>query len=192
MQLITNVALKVKPLPIENKARFYVECPAINTKYDLELEYDGRDVFITFPLYKEVEITKLCQLVFGLFHMQSNFKRILFKEFSFLPCKKKIEYIFFQVNGITICVSKASNPYELMREYFREQGYVVFENDTECEVEERNRKLLQLYMFVYELFLQEVNNTNSKLKKDYIFFTSEKEKKLILIRNLRNISNTLN
>lgn len=177
MQLITNVTSKVGNFVDENKAEFNAECQSIRTKYDLKLEYDGRDVFVAFPLYNEheIEITKICQLILGLFHKQSNFKQLLFKEFSSLRCKKKIEYIFFEVNGVTICAHKDSNPYELMRDYFRELGYVVFDNDTECDIEERSVKLLKLYSFIYGLFLQEINKSNLKSKKKHIFFLSKEE-----------------
>lgn len=172
MQLVTNVTLKVGTITNKNKAEFNAECQSITTKYDLEVEYDGRDVLVTFPLYIQIEITKLCQLILGLFHKQSNFKQLLFKEFSFLQCKKKIEYIFFEVNGITICVNKCSDPYELMRGYFREQGYVVFDNDTEREIEDRNEKLLKLHRFIYRSFLQEMNRSK---EKHLLFLAKEEE-----------------
>ena len=116
MQLLTNVTLMLKPYINENEAIFNAECQAIRAKYDLKIEYDGRDVLVTFPLYSKIEITKWCQLILGLFHKQSNFKQLLFKSFSFLRCKKTLECIFFEVNGATICVKNDSNPYELMRE----------------------------------------------------------------------------
>lgn len=175
MQLLTNVTLKVAPLINENEAKFNAECQAIREKYDLKLEYDGRDVLVTFPLYSQIEMTKWCQLILGLFHEQSNFKPLLFKEFSFLRCKKKLECIFFEVNGVTICVKKNSNPYELMRSYFREQGYVVFDNDTEQQIKSRDEKLLKLRMFVYQIFLQESNNSDLKAKRRHIFFLSKEE-----------------
>lgn len=181
MQLVTNVTLKVRSFTNENKAEFSAECQSITTKYDLEVEYDGRDVLVTFSPYTQIEITKLCQLIFGLFHEQSNFKQLLFKEFSFLQCKKKIEYIFFEVNGITICVNKDSNPYELMRGYFREQGYVVLDNDTERKIEDRNEKLQKLYRFIYRSFLQEMN----KSKEKHIFFLSKEEKQAYYNKRFR-------
>lgn len=177
MQLITNVTSKVGNFVDENKAEFNAECQSIRTKYDLKLEYDGRDVFVAFPLYNEheIEITKICQLILGLFHKQSNFKQLLFKSFSFLRCKKTLECIFFEVNGATICVKNDSNPYELMREYFREQGYVVLNNDTEWQIKDRNEKLLKLRMFVYQIFLLESNNSDLKDKRKHIFFLTKDE-----------------
>lgn len=175
MQLLTNVTLMLKPHINENEAIFNAECQAIRAKYDLKIEYDGRDVLVTFPLYSKIEITKWCQLILSLFHKQSNFKQLLFKEFSFLRCKKRLECIFFEVNGVTICVRKDSNPYELMREYFCEQGYVVLNNDTEWQIKDRNEKLLKLCMFVYQKFLQESNNSDLKDKRKHIFFLTEDE-----------------
>lgn len=175
MQLITNVTLKLKPFINENEAIFSAECQAIRAKYDLKLEYDGRDVLVTFPLYSRLEITKWCQLILGLFHKHSNFSKLLFKEFSFLRCKKKIECIFFEVNGITICVKKDSNPYELMRNYFRERGYVVLDSDTEWQIKDRTEKLLRLIMFIHRIFLNESSNSDLKAKGKHIFFLTKEE-----------------
>lgn len=175
MQLLTNVTLMLKPYINENEAIFKAECQTIRAKYDLKIEYDGRDVLVTFPLYSGVEITKWCQIILGLFHKQSNFKQILFKTFSFLRCKKKLECIFFEVNGVTICVMKDSNPYELMRGYYREQGYLVLDNDTETQIKDRNEKLLKLSMFVYKIFLRESDNSDLKNKRKHIFFLTMDE-----------------
>jgi len=181
MQLITNVTLKADFFLNENKAKFSAECKEISTIYDLEIEYDGRDVLAIFPLYSQIEITKWCQLILGLFHKQSNFKQLLFKKFSFLRGKKKIECIFFEVNGITICVNKDSNPYELMRNYFREQGYVVLDNDTERQIEERNEKLQKLHRFIYRSYLQEMN----KSKKKHLVFISKEEEEAYYNKRFR-------
>ena len=122
MQLLTTV--KVKTVFNSNETEFTAKCQSINASYDLKIEYDGRDALIKFPSYYQIELTKWCQLVLGLFSKQSNFKRVLFKTFSFLKCNKKLEYIFFNVNGITISVQQDSDPYELMREYYRNSHYV--------------------------------------------------------------------
>ena len=62
-----------------------------------------------------------------------------------------------------------------MREYFREQGYVVLNNDTEWQIKDRNEKLLKLRMFVYQIFLLESNNSDLKDKRKHIFFLTKDE-----------------
>lgn len=89
MQLLTTV--KVKTVFNSNETEFTAKCQSINASYDLKIEYDGRDALIKFPSYYQIELTKWCQLVLGLFSKQSNFKRVLFKTFSFLKCNKKLE-----------------------------------------------------------------------------------------------------
>ena len=185
MQLLTNVTLKAEPFINENEATFNAECKAIRTKCDLQLEYDGRDVLVTFPPYSQIEITKWCQLILGLFHEQSNFKQLLFKTFSSLRCKTKLECIFFEANGVIICVKKDSNPYELMRGYFCEQGYVVLDNDTEQQINNRNEKLLKLRMFVYQIFIQESNNSDLKAKRKHIFFLSDEEEQAYKLKEYK-------
>ena len=127
---------------------------------------------------------------------QSNFKRVLFKTFSFLKCNKKLEYIFFNVNGITISVQQDSDPYELMREYYRNSHYVVLDNDTEQEIKERSKKLLKLQTFIYRIFLtkedesiyetKKSQNLNKKFKEFLSTFeldpdSSEESKELLLL-----------
>ena len=172
MQLLTTV--KVKTVFNSNEAEFTAKCQSINASYDLKIEYDCRDALIKFPSYYQIELTEWCQLVLGLFNKQSNFKRVLFKTFSFLKCNKKLEYIFFNVNGITISVQQDSDPYELMREYYRNSHYVVLDNDTEQEIKERSKKLLKLQTFIYRIFLQGEDNSTSK-SEHAIFFTKEEE-----------------
>lgn len=172
MQLLTTV--KVKTVFNSNEAEFTAKCQSINASYDFKIEYDGRDALIRFPSYYQIELTEWCQLVLGLFSKQSNFKRVLFKTFSFLKCNKKLEYIFFNVNGITISVQQDSDPYELMREYYRNSHYVVLDNDTEQEIKERSKKLLKLQTFIYRIFLQEEDNYTSKSEHAF-FFTKEEE-----------------
>lgn len=172
MQLLTTV--KVKTVFNSNEAEFTAKCQSINASYDFKIEYDGRDALIRFPSYYQIELTEWCQLVLGLFSKQSNFKRVLFKTFSFLKCNKKLEYIFFNVNGITISVQQDSDPYELMRDYYRNSHYVVLDNDTEQEIKERNKKLLKLQTFIYRIFLQEEDNSTSKSEHAF-FFTKEEE-----------------
>lgn len=62
-----------------------------------------------------------------------------------------------------------------MRGYFCEQGYVVLDNDTEQQINNRNEKLLKLRMFVYQIFIQESNNSDLKAKRKHIFFLSDEE-----------------
>lgn len=176
MQLLTNVTFKGMSFIDENKLlNINAECEAIRANYDLKLEYDGRDVFITFPPYSRIEVTKWCQLLLGLFHQQSNFKQLLSKEYPFLRCKKKVECIFFEVHSAIICVRENSNPYELMRHHFSELGYVVFNTDTECQIKTRNENLLKLYNFIYQMYLQENTVSDSKVKKHVFFLTTEEE-----------------
>lgn len=171
----TNVTLKTRSLYTPNEAVFNAECKAINANYDLELEYDGRDVKITFPLYSKIELTKWCQLILGLFNKKSNFKQLLFKTFSFMRCKKKLEYIFFEVQGDTICVEEHSNPYELMRDHYRKLGNVVLENDTEELIRDRNSRLLRFNVFIYQIFLERTSNSDSKNGWQSIVFLSGDE-----------------
>ena len=194
MQLLTTV--KVKTVFNSNETEFTAKCQSINASYDLKIEYDGRDALIKFPSYYQIELTKWCQLVLGLFSKQSNFKRVLFKTFSFLKCNKKLEYIFFNVNGITISVQQDSDPYELMREYYRNSHYVVLDIDTEQEIKERSKKLLKLQTFIYRIFLtkedesiyetKKSQNLNKKFKEFLSTFeldpdSSEESKELLLL-----------
>lgn len=184
MQLLTTV--KVKTVFNSNEAEFTAKCQSINASYDLKIEYDGRDVLIKFPSYSQIELTKCCQLVLGLFSEQSNFKRVLFKTFSFFKCNKKLEYIFFDVNGITIFVQQDSDPYKLMRNYYRELHYVVLDNDTEQEIKERSKKILKLQIFIYRIFLQDESNSTPKSKQ--FFFISEEEKSIYEIRKSQKLN----
>ena len=174
--MVTMVRIAVEPFLNENKSRFKARCKAIHAQCDLDVEYDGRDVFIEFSFLPVFGVTELCQLLVGLLDKKSNFKKELFKAYPFMHCEKKLERIYFEFLSVVTVVTKKSDPIELMRNHYRKLNYIVLPDDTEKQIKKRSENLLKLYSFVYSRFLEEVDNSDLREKRKNIIFLSEEAK----------------
>lgn len=175
MRLITNVQSIRKSYVNENLCECIVECSQIKTEYKLDVEYDGRDVLVYFPVFSKIELEKWFQTIMGLFDSKSNFKQLLFQTFSYLRGKKKFNYIFTEINGVVLQFDKDSDPFEVMRDYYRSLNYVVLDGDTDQMIQERSSKLLKLYTFVYDCFLKDYYSSLSEEERKPKFFLTDEE-----------------
>lgn len=104
--------------------------------------YDGTNILLEI-FVRGIKVSNVLHLIHGLFHENSNFKKILFHEYFYLK-PKDIKNIFFKsLTGYEFVITKNSNPDELVREYYRAYNYEVKPDDLEEDILNRQSKKIK-------------------------------------------------
>lgn len=110
----------------------------------LKCWYDGDNILLEPNALGKITISEVIYLICGLLHEKSNFKKILFREYCWLK-PKCIKSICFTILNYECVITPNSNPDEVVREYYRFQGYDVYPDDLADDILERQKlKLNQL------------------------------------------------
>lgn len=153
----------------------------------IQCEYDGRDVLVSFigESQKKISLFEKLEVLCSLLDETSNFKSCLFNAYSYLKCKKRLEYMFFKPH---ICleeiieIDNSSDPTKLVQQYYRECGYLVLDSDDEEKILKRHKDLVELYIYLYRIFLKSsiYSEVEAKYEKNFAF--DEKEKLVLKLK----------
>ena len=114
----------------------------INNRFlKLKCWYDGENILLEPNALGKITISEVIYLVHGLFHEKSNFKKILFREYCWLK-PKIIKNICFTIMNYECFITNNSDPNEVVREYYRFQGYDVHPNDLVDDILARQKAKL--------------------------------------------------
>ena len=111
-----------------------------NRKVMLKCWFDGEDILLEGIALGRISIGEVIHLICGLFHRKSNFKKLIFHEYSWLK-PKRIRSIGVTIMNYNCVIIPNSNPDEIVREYYRFQGYEVCSNDLEEDIVMRHKNL---------------------------------------------------
>lgn len=104
--------------------------------------YDGRDVEVQIPL-QGMKVSNVLNMLYGLFHKDSNFKKRLLIEYSYLTGGNVNRIYFRNLTNYQFVITKDSDVDKLMREYYRSFNFVVEENDSEEEIWNRRERIFK-------------------------------------------------
>lgn len=102
--------------------------------------YDGTNAELSIYFFG-ARVLGVLNLVLGLLQPESNFKEKLFERYPDMDSKELKKISFESNSGYKFEVLENSDPYELMKEYYRFYRYEIREGDTEEDIEEREKKL---------------------------------------------------
>lgn len=101
--------------------------------------YDGRDVEVQIPI-QGMKVGNVLNMLYGLFHKDSNFKKILLNEYSYLTVGDVNCIYFRNATNYQFVITEDSDVDKLMREYYRSHGFVVEDKDSEEDIWNRRER----------------------------------------------------
>lgn len=120
----------------------YTFCVTDNESKEFNCRYDGRDVKLSIFVHG-IKVMDVLELVHGLFHKDSDFKRKLFSVYADIKPKTLRRIIFDSTTGYEFVVTEDSEPYELMKQYYLSYRYEVHDGDTEDEIVARHQEVFK-------------------------------------------------
>lgn len=120
----------------------YTFCVTGNESKEFNCRYDGRDVKLSIFVHG-IKVMEVLELVHGLLHKDSDFKRKLFGVYADIKPKKLMKIVFDSTTGYEFTVTKDSDIYELMKQYYLSYRYEVNEGDTEDEIVARHQEVFK-------------------------------------------------
>lgn len=122
----------------------YTFCVDGNESEKFTCRYDGINVKLSI-FVRGTRVTEVLNLVHGLFHKDSNFKKQLFREYSYIKPQNLKSIAFESTTGYKFVIKADSNVDEYMRQYYRFYNYEVHDSDTEDEIVARHREKMKKF-----------------------------------------------
>ena len=133
----TMVSVKAGP-----HAEGYTFCVTGKENTEFTCRYDGNDVKLSIFIHG-TKVTEVLEMVQGLLHKDSDFKNKLYKQYADIKPKRLRSIVFDSTTGYEFTVTKDSDPYELMKQYYLSYRYEVNDGETEDEIVARHQEVFK-------------------------------------------------
>lgn len=120
----------------------YTFCIIGNEKERFTCKYDGKKVKLSIYIHG-TRVSETLEMVKGLLHSASNFKKKLYQQYSEMKLKRLESIFFVSTTGYKFTVKKDSNIDELMKEYYRSYRYEVHDDDDEDSIVAREHEKMK-------------------------------------------------
>lgn len=120
----------------------YTFCIAGNENREFTCRYDGNEVNLSIFVHG-TRVSEVLDLVHGLLHKDSDFKKKLFKEYAAIKPKSIKRIVFDSTTGYEFVITPECDTYELMKQYYRSYRYEVNDGESEDEIVARHQEVFK-------------------------------------------------